>query len=293
MTSVESLESLVSHRMVSVEPGVRLHVVEAGEGRPVVLLHGFPEFWYSWRKQILALAAAGHHVLAPDMRGYNLSDKPRGVHAYRLDRLAGDVARLLDAFDAARAVVVGHDWGALVAWWFAMLFPERIERLAILNVPHPLVALRGLRTPAQLRRSWYIFFFQLPWLPELSARATGYAFVRQALRGSLQRGSFSPADIDRYVEAIARPGALTAGINYYRALGRYGPRFTRRLRRIDCPVLVIWGERDPYVGRELAEPPREWVPNVRVERLPEVSHWVQNDAPEQVNALLIDFLRLG
>jgi pimeloyl-ACP methyl ester carboxylesterase len=276
--------------MVEVEPGVRLHVVEAGTGPLVVLLHGFPEFWYSWRKQIPALAGAGFHVVAPDMRGYNLSDKPRGVRAYRAELLSRDVARLLDHYRASRAYVVGHDWGAAVAWSFAMAYPERLERLAILNVPHPVMFLRGLRTPRQLRKSWYVFFFQLPWLPELLTRARDYAFVRSAFRGVVQRGSFSSEDVQKYIEAIAQPGALTAGINYYRAFVRYGRGAMRQLRRIEQQVLVIWGEGDRYLGRELADPPREWVPNARVERLSGASHWVQNDEPEKVNKLLINFL---
>jgi pimeloyl-ACP methyl ester carboxylesterase len=284
---VSTVETALVHRMAEVEPGVRLHYVEAGDGPLVVLLHGFPEFWYSWRSQIPALAEAGLRVVAPDMRGYNLSDKPRGAKAYAIETLARDVARLLDVCGAERACVVGHDWGAVVAWWFAMLYPERLDRLAILNVPHPLKFQRALRTLSQLRKSWYMFFFQLPWLPEAMIRAS----IRHTLGAMVQRGSFSAADVDRYVEAILRPGALTAGINYYRALFRYGLRTMRRLRRIDAPVLVIWGERDPYIGRELADPPHDWVPNVRVERLPNASHWVQNDQPQRVNELLTDFLR--
>ena len=288
-----SLEVSLTHRMVEVEPNVRLHCVEAGaaSGPLVVLLHGFPEFWYSWRRQIPPLAAAGFHVLALDMRGYNLSDKPRGVRAYTTDVLARDVARVLDACGAERASVVGHDWGAGVAWSFAMLYPQRLERLAILNVPHPLRFRTGLRTLRQLRKSWYIFFFQLPWLPELLARAGKYAYLRRGLGGGTRPGAFPPEDIERYVEAIAQPGALTASINYYRALIRYGLRSMRQLRRIDAPVLVIWGERDRYLGRELAQPHVAWVPHVHVERLSDAGHWVQNEQPDRVNELLLTFLR--
>jgi epoxide hydrolase 4 len=288
---MNTVEASLTHRTADVAPGVRLHYVEAGDGELVVLLHGFPEFWYSWRRQIPALAESGFHVVAPDMRGYNLSDKPRGVKAYAVETLVHDVVRLVDLRGVERASVVGHDWGAVIAWWFAMLYPERLNRLAILNVPHPLRFQRALRSPSQLRKSWYMFYFQLPWLPEALARANGYAFVRQALRGLVRRGSMSPADVDLYVEAIARPGALAGAINYYRALFRYGPRLMSRMRRIDAPVLVIWGERDRYLGRELADPPRAWVPNARVERLPDASHWVQNDDPRRVNELLIEFLR--
>ena len=269
--------------MVEVDRGVRLHVVEQGDGPLVILLHGFPEFWYSWRRQIPALAEAGFRVVAPDMRGYNLSDKPRGVRAYRTQILARDIANLVARYGAPQAHVVGHDWGAVVAWIFAMSYPERLGRLAILNVPHPIVSIRALRNPRQLRRSWYVFFFQLPYLPELLGRRGNYAFVRDAL----------PDEAERYVEAIARPGALTSAINYYRALIRYAAEDRARVRRIDRPALVIWGERDRYLGRELAEPPRKWVPNARVERVPTASHWVQLDEPARVNELLIDFLRGG
>jgi epoxide hydrolase 4 len=287
-----TLDAQVVHRMAEVESGVRLHYVEAGKGPLVVLLHGFPEFWYSWRSQIPALAEAGFRVVAADMRGYNLSDKPRGVKPYSTDILARDVARLIEACGEPRASVVGHDWGAGVAWTFAMLYPHHLERLGILNVPHPITMQRGLRTRRQLRKSWYIFFFQLPLLPEAWSRAGKYRLVRAALRRDpVNRDAFSADDVERYVEAIARPGALTASINYYRAFLRYGWQLRKRMRRIDAPVLVIWGEQDRYLGRELAEPDPAWVPNARVERVANASHWVQNDQPQRVNELLIEFLQ--
>jgi len=272
--------------------GLHLHYVEAGDGPLTVLLHGFPEFWYSWRLQIPALAKAGYHAVAPDMRGYNLSDKPRNVRDYRVDILARDIARLIEACRAERATVIGHDWGAGVAWQFAMSYPEMLDRLVIMNVPHPVRFLRALRTRRQLRKSWYIFFFQIPWLPELLIRAGNYAMLRWTFRNDPVRPSaFSEDDIERYAEAMARPGALTAAINYYRALFRQNPLSAwSSLRRIDAPVLVIWGARDRFLGAELAEPDRKWVPNVRVERLADASHWVQLDQPEAVNTLLLNFL---
>ncbi len=272
---------------------VRLHYVEMGEGPLVVLLHGFPEFWYSWRFQIPGLAEAGFRVVAPDMRGYNLSDKPQGVNNYRAELLGRDVARLIRACGAERAKVVGHDWGRVVAWMAAMHYPEQVEKLAILNVPHPDRFLQGLWTLHQLRKSWYIFFFQIPWLPEQVVRAGNFAWLRSNFRNDPVRpGAFGPQDIDRYVEALSRPGALTAAMNYYRALFRQTPAQVRRqLRKVEIPVLVIWGERDRYLGTELAQPDRTWVPDVRVERLVDASHWVQVDQPEKVNALLLDFLR--
>lgn len=269
---------------------VRLHYVEAGSGPLVLLLHGFPEFWYSWRHQIPVLAQAGYHVVAPDMRGYNLSDKPAGWRSYGAEHLAGDIAGLIRGFGAERAQVVGHDWGAAVTYLTAMQHPEVVERAAILNVPHPQRMLEGLRNPRQMLRSWYMFAFQLPWLPEALAPLGGFALWRRTLRADAP-AAFSERDLDRYVEAWSQPGALQAMLGYYRAALRQSPRRARaRMSRIEAPVLVIWGEQDRALGSELAEPDPEWVPNARVERIPDASHWVQMDAPERVNRLLLDFL---
>ncbi len=270
--------------------GVRLHYVEAGEGPLVVLLHGFPEFWYSWRHQIPALVDAGYHVVAPDMRGYNLSEKPARWRAYDAEHLAGDVAALIRHFGVEKAHVVGHDWGAAVAYLTAMQHPDAVEKLAILNVPHPERMLAALRTVRQLRKSWYMFFFQIPVLPERLLARDEFSFAKRSLRAD-SPSSFSDTDVERYVEAWSQPGALTGMINYYRAALRQSPRKAlERMSPIDAPVLVIWGERDSYLGSELAQPNPKWVPNVRVERLPQATHWVQHDAPERVNELLIEFL---
>ena len=270
---------------------VRLHYVEAGEGPLVVLLHGFPEFWFSWRFQIPALVAAGFRVVAPDMRGYNLSSKPRGARAYDTDRLAADERDLIRERGAERAFVAGHDWGAGAAWITAMNHPEVVERLAILNMPHPRRMLQGLRTPRQLAKSWYILFFQLPWLPELSARAGGWWGFRRVFEKEARPGAFTPSDIERYVDAWSQPGGPTGMINFYRAaLRRTRRRAEGRIRPVYAPTLVIWGQRDCHLGAELAEPERADVPNLeRVVRLPEASHWVHQDEPERVSELLIEF----
>lgn len=269
--------------------GVRLHYVEAGEGPLVVLLHGFPEFWYSWRRQLPALASAGFHVVAPDMRGYNLSTKPGDWRAYGLELLADDVAGLIHHFGETEACVAGHDWGAAVAYGVAMYRPEVVKRLAILNVPHPERMLAGFRTLRQLRKSWYMFFFQIPGLPEALIRRDDFSFAKRSLRSD-SPGSFSDTDLERYVEAWSQPGALTGMINYYRAALRNSPRTALgRLRAIAAPTLVIWGERDRHLGAELAEPLPQWVPNVRVERLPGATHWVQHEEPERVSELLAQF----
>jgi pimeloyl-ACP methyl ester carboxylesterase len=270
---------------------VRLHYVEAGEGPLVLLLHGFPEFWYGWRHQIPALAEAGFRVRAPDLRGYGLSDKPEGVAAYRVERLVEDVAELVRHAGAARAHVVGHDWGGVVAWYFAMLRPELLDRLAILNAPHPAAFAREIVKPDQMLRSAYAAFFQLPVLPEAVLRAGGFALLKRVFRTEPARpGAFTDADIERYREAFARPGALTASLNYYRAAARY-PR--PRVRPVAAPTLLIWGEKDPHLTVRLTEGLEAWVPDLRVERLPEASHWVAADEPERVSRLLVDFLRAG
>jgi pimeloyl-ACP methyl ester carboxylesterase len=271
---------------------VRLHYVEAGpaDGPVAVLLHGFPDFWYSWRHQIPALAAAGFRVVAPDMRGYNLSSKPAEVSAYEPRRLAADIRDLILERGASKACVAGHDWGAAVAWVLAMAHPEAVERLAILNVPHPRRMLEALQRPGrQLAKSWYMFFFQLPWLPERAVSADDWRAFRYGFEHDARPGAFTPQDIDRYREAWSQPGAITATINYYRAsMRRPGAARRGALGPVTAPTLVIWGERDRYLGAELAEPDREDVPGLaRVVRLPEASHWVQHDEPDRVSELLI------
>jgi pimeloyl-ACP methyl ester carboxylesterase len=271
---------------------VKLHAVEAGKGPLVVLLHGFPEFWWSWRHQIPALAAAGFHVVAPDLRGYNLSDRPRSVGDYDLMHLTADVAGVVRAMGEKKAHIVGHDWGGGVAYSFAMLYPEMLDRLAILNCPHPASFEHALRTSLrQLKKSWYIFFFQLPGLPERFLRSEDYKALRQALRAG-RPGAVPDSEIQPYVDAARRAEGLFGGIHYYRAMAR-GALFRTMPEPsvIDAPVLVIWGQRDEALGEELAEPPKRWVKNVRVERLPGASHWVQNDEPERVNTLLASFLK--
>jgi epoxide hydrolase 4 len=272
--------------------GVRLHYVEAGEGPLVVLLHGFPEFWYSWRHQIPALAGAGFRVIAPDMRGYNLSDKPEGTDAYRVELLVDDVAGLVRHTGAERATIVGHDWGGLVAWYAAILRPEVVERLGVINAPHPAAYRRELTRSTQALRSLYAGFFQLPVLPETAVSAGDFKLVEHVLRSEpVREGAFSDEDIRLYKEALAQPGALTAAINYYRAAARdQSNLFSLAERRIDAPTLLIWGEKDPYLVSSLAEDLEEWVPRIRLERLP-ASHWVPVDAAEAVNRLLLDFLR--
>ena len=272
---------------------VRLHRVEAGpvDGPPVILLHGFPEFSYAWRHQMPALAAGGFHAIAPDLRGYNLSPKPKCVSDYRVERLVDDVIVLIDELPSRQAILVGHDWGGVLAWYAAMWYPERIVKLAILNAPHPLAYLRELRRGPQLLRSWYAVLFQLPWLPEALLRWGDWALARRFFsQGPARTDECPDAAIEQYLGAIARPGVLTAAINYYRAAGRRGlGSLTRAAGPIRVPTLLIWGDRDVALVRRLADNLEPWVPDLRVRHLPDATHWVQCDEPDTVSRLLLEF----
>lgn len=284
-------ETRLSHRFLEAN-GVRLHYVEAGTGPLVVLLHGFPEFWYCFRRQIPALVAAGFRVLAPDLRGYNLSSKPPSTSDYGMRLLVEDVAALIAAAGERSASVIGHDWGGGIAWAFAMQHSAMVERLVILNCPHPERFARGLLHPEQLLRSSYVFFFQLPALPEKVARRAGYARLLDAMRKELVPPfQFTPAEYARYIEAYAQPGAIKAMIDYYRAMLRPASRV--ELRVIDAPVLVLWGVRDVHLRQDLATPTPRLVPNARVEFFTEASHWLHHERAAQVNQRLLAFLRRG
>jgi pimeloyl-ACP methyl ester carboxylesterase len=267
----------------------RLHYVEAGDGPLIVLLHGFPEFWYGWRRQIRPLAAAGFRVVAPDTRGYNRSSRPDGVAAYDVGKLADDIHELIHERGAASAHVVGHDWGGSIAWALAMNHPEVVDRLAILNAAHPRRLSQGLHHPGQLRKSWYFFFFDLPDVPETVVHANNWHFFRHFLHDA--RPAYTPEELDAYIDAWSQPGAATAMINYYRSSVRTSPKTAEaQIRPISAPTLVIWGQKDRFLGPELAEPEHEDVPNLdRVERLEGASHWVHHDEHERVTDLLAQF----
>ena len=268
---------------------VNLHYVEAGDGPLIVLLHGFPEFWFGWRLQIEPLVAAGFRVVAPDTRGYNLSSKPEDFEAYAVDLLAADIRGLIGELGAESARLVGHDWGGSIAWTTAMNHPEVVDRLAILNAAHPRRLSEGLRHPSQLRKSWYFFFFAVRDCPRRWCTPETGTSSDTSWR---TRTRLTPTEeIERYVEAWSQPGAAAGMINYYRASVRQSQKeAAAKLRPISAPTLVIWGERDSYLGSDLAEPDRDDVPNLdRVERLADASHWVHHDEAERVNQLLIDF----
>jgi len=274
--------------------GIRLNVVQAGpkDGPLVILLHGFPEFSYGWRRQIPFLAAAGFRVWAPDQRGYNLSDKPEGIGAYTLDELAADVIGLIDAAGAKQVFLIGHDWGGAVAWWLAAKYPERLAKLVILNVPHGAVMAKHLRgNLAQMRRSWYMFFFQIPWLPETAGRVGNWHFSIKALQSS-RPGTFSDADLNRYRRAWAQPNAYRSMINWYRAMMQKRSR-PPKSGRIKAPTLLIWGARDRFFERELAQSSINRCENGRLVFIEEATHWVQHEQSERVNELIGAFLGKG
>jgi len=272
--------------------GVSLHVARAGpeDGPLVILLHGFPEFWYGWRSQIGPLAGAGYRVWVPDQRGYNLSDKPSPVAAYALDTLTADVIGLIDAAGRERATLIGHDWGGIVAWWAALRHPDRLERVAVLNAPHPAVMRRhAIRHPSQLLKSWYILFFQLPRLPEASLRRGNWNGLERALRETSRPGTFPEAELALYRTAWSEPKALTSMIHWYRALVRHQPRPPDDLR-VRIPSLLIWGARDHFLNRELATSSASLCEDGHLELIEEATHWVQHEEPDRVNRLLLDFL---
>ena len=272
--------------------GISLHAVQAGpeNGPLLILLHGFPEFWYGWRHQIAFLAQAGYRVWAPDQRGYNLSQKPRGITAYNLDELTADVVGLIDAANREKAIVVGHDWGGAVAWWLANKHPERLEKLIVVNAPHHAAMKRYLgRNLNQWLRSLYILFFQIPWLPETLLRAGNWRALARLMQASGRSGAFSRTALDVYRRAWSQPGAITGMLNWYRAIRQVRPQ---RLPgpRITVPTLLIWGARDVALSRELAPLSIELCDDGRLVLIEEATHWVMHEQPQRVNRLIHDYI---
>ncbi|HEU6441898.1 MAG TPA: alpha/beta hydrolase [Microvirga sp.] len=272
--------------------GITLHCIEAGpkDGPLVILLHGFPEFWWAWRYQIEPLSRAGYRVLVPDQRGYNLSDKPEGRGAYDLDTLARDIVGLSDALGYGACSLVGHDWGGLAAWWAASRHPDRIERLVAINAPHPAIAGAYMRRhPTQILRSSYIGFFQLPYLPEALFSAGEYQTLKRALRRTSRTGTFSEQDLAEYERAWSRPGALTGMLNWYRALPLRPPHHPSG--KLTMPVLAIWGMQDRFLEFGLCKESLALCAQGRAMPLQQATHWVHLEEAERVNRALLDFLK--
>lgn len=272
--------------------GIKLHVVQAGppSGAPVVLLHGFPEFHYGWRRQIPALAEEGCRVIVPDQRGYNLSDKPRGVKNYSVNALVEDILGLADALGYEKVNLVGHDWGGIVAWTLAGKYPERLHRLSVMNAPHPAVMRRILsRDLDQFRRSLYAMFFQLPWLPELMLSLNHWQRLARSFQNTSKTGSFTDEDVIKYKEAWSQPDAMTSMLNWYRAAPRFQSKLPKDFR-IKVPTLMMWGMKDFALTHRMARPSMDYVDEGNLILFPEATHWVQHDAAEEVNHYLIDFI---
>ena len=285
---------------VTVDPDPDAVDHPTGAAPLIVLLHGFPSFWYAWRYQLDPLADAGYRVVAPDMRGYNRSSSPSGVDSYRPAELVADVRGLIEHRGAPQATVVGHDWGGLVAWETAISEPDVVDRLAVLNAPHPAAYEQTvLQSPTQLLRSWYVFAFQLPWVPEQLLSAGDYALLERGFEDAATPEASTAADVERYRAAMDRTDSLSGPINYYRAMARETieggvesllPWEAERDRTVEAPTLVLWGEQDPALGTELLGGLKQWVPELRVRRFPEATHWVHLDAPGRVTEELRSFL---
>jgi pimeloyl-ACP methyl ester carboxylesterase len=272
--------------------GINLHVMEAGQkdGPAIFFLHGFPEFWYAWRKQISFFASKGYLVVAPDQRGYNLSDKPTGIESYSIDELAKDVVGLIDAYDRKRIFLVGHDWGASVAWWAALKYPDRIEKLVIINVPHPKVMAKNLfNNPIQMHKSWYIFFFQIPGAVEKFAAANNYAWPIQLLSSSSRPGTFTPEELEEYRKAFMQPGAFPAMVNWYRAMIQLHPEQPKDFN-VKIPMLLLWGTEDAALLTEMADESMVYCPQGRLIKLFQATHWVHHEEANEVNIRIAEFI---
>ncbi len=265
----------ISHRLADTN-GIRLHVAECGpdDGPLLLLLHGFPEFWYAWRQHMPLLAEAGYRVVAPDLRGYNLSERPSEVAAYGIDLLGRDVIGLIDAYGRDKAYVAGHDWGGAVTWRVAQAHPERIHRAAVINCPHADVLRRhALTRPRQAARSWYILMFQLPWVGERLLSAEAFRTMSAAMTRDAAPGTFDDNDLAAYRAAWGQPGAVRAMINWYRAALRH-PAPKPKHDKVQVPLLLIWGDRDRHLGFDLTGPCLAMCEDGRLDRFAGASHWV-------------------
>ncbi|MGF1491038.1 MAG: alpha/beta fold hydrolase [Microcoleaceae cyanobacterium] len=277
----------------TVTNGIRLHYVTQGKGELMLMLHGFPEFWYSWRHQIPEFAQS-YKVVALDMRGYNESDKPEGVAAYEMQQVITDIKGVIENLGYEHCILVGHDWGGAVAWGFAYAYPEMVQKLIVLNIPHPAKFKDGLWSLDQLQKSWYIFFFQLPILPELFLQADDYRGIASAfIDMAIDKTAFAPEDLAAYKDAAAKRGALTAMLNYYRNIfpGLFNPERSPEWGLLQVPTLMIWGEEDAALGRELTYGTEEYVQDFQLRYIPNCSHWVQQEQPQLVNEYMWEFLQ--
>ncbi|MCG5056823.1 MAG: alpha/beta hydrolase [Limnoraphis sp. WC205] len=272
--------------------GVTLHYVTQGNGPLMLMLHGFPEFWYSWRHQIPEFSQ-DYKVVALDLRGYNDSDKPKDLSAYSMKELIQDIRGVIIGLGYDHCTLVAHDWGGAIAWNVAYTYPEMVDKLIVMNLPHPAKFAEGLWTIDQLQKSWYIFLFQLPILPELLLQSDDYrAISSMFVNMAIDKSAFTSNDLEMYKNAAAKRGALTAMINYYRNVfpAFFNPPDRPQWGLLTVPTLMIWGENDAALGKELTEGTEEYVQNFRIRYIPNCSHWVQQERPELVNQYMREFL---
>ncbi len=270
--------------------GLKLHMKVAGDeaGKPVILLHGFPEFWYGWRHQIDALADAGCRVIIPDQRGYNKSDKPENINDYHIDRLRDDIIGIMDHFGMEQANIAGHDWGGAVGWHLASTRPERVKRFIAVNIPHPAVMPEAIKKyPKQIFKSLYIGFFQIPELPEKLLTMNDHQMMVQALTTTSNKGTFSEAELEHYRAAWRKEGAVKAMLNWYRAAPK---SFASMKKEVKVPVQIIWGTGDQFLSQELAEESFKIPESCDIAWIEEVTHWVLHERPEDVNRHMLRFL---
>jgi pimeloyl-ACP methyl ester carboxylesterase len=283
------LEGSWKHEYITAN-GMKLHCVTQGNGPLMLMLHGFPEFWYSWRHQISEFAK-DYKVVAPDLRGYNDSDKPKEQSAYVMEEFVKDVEGVINGLGYESCVLVAHDWGGAIAWFFAYAHPEMVEKLIVMNIPHPAKFSEALRSnPQQRQRSWYIFFFQMPVLPELWLQWNNYQLIDEFFTGmAVDKSAFTREDIEAYKDAAAKRGALTAAVNYYRNVFQ-GFFNQPQWGVLKVPTLMIWGENDTALGTELTYGTEEYVEDFQIRYIPNCSHWVQQEKPELVNQYMREFL---
>lgn len=285
------MNNTISHQFIEVN-GIKLHIAKQGNGEKlVILLHGWPEFWYTWRMQIPVLAEK-FTVVAPDLRGFNLSDKPKGIKNYKIDVVASDIAALIPKLGFSKAHIIGHDFGGATAWAFAALYPELTEKLVVLNCPHPKEMFIGMRAPRQMLRSWYIFMHQIPFLPELIYKASLPLFFKTFLKGWMyNKQNFTNEDLKEFVKAFRQKGAMSSSLNYYRAAIQSKPNKQVFKNKIKAPTLLLWGEGDKALGKEMSLNTANYIDApYEVKYFPKCSHWIQNDLPEEVNENLMRFL---
>jgi len=281
-----------SAQRINIGP-LHLNLVTTGpeDAEAILMLHGFPDFHYGWRQQFAFLEERGYRLLVPDQRGYHLSDKPEALSAYSLETLGQDMLSLLDHYQISKVCVMGHDWGGAVAWWLAHHHPERIEKLIIMNMPHPEVFKQHLKNSrSQQRKSWYLAFFQLPYLPEWILSWNQYTHFSQTLKEDARRGAFNQQDLERYIQAWSQPGAMSAMLNWYRAAWRF-PHAPFPETPVQPKTLIFWGLKDQVLEAEMIQPTLERCAQGKAMKFKYAGHWVHHDEYEAVNDAILNFLK--